>query len=41
MTKNNTWFDAFFQVLTSYPEFKTVMTTNYKKIVLKLSFKNK
>ncbi len=26
-----TWFDAFFQALTSSPEFKTVMTTDYKQ----------
>lgn len=26
-----TWFDAFFQALTSSPEFKTVMNTDYKK----------
>jgi len=30
---NNTWFDAFFQALTSSPEFKSVMTTDYKKEV--------
>lgn len=30
MTKN-TWFDAFFEALTSSPEFKSVMTTDYKK----------
>jgi len=30
---NNTWFDAFFQALTSSPEFKSVMTTDYNKEV--------
>ena len=26
-----TWFDAFFQALTSSPEFKSVMEKDYKK----------
>lgn len=28
MTKKNTWFDAFFNAVTSSPEFKDVTTTN-------------
>jgi ATP-dependent Zn protease len=28
MTKNDTWFDAFFRTVTSSPEFKEVVTTN-------------
>lgn len=31
MTKDNTWFDAFFQALTTSPEFKAVMETDFKK----------
>lgn len=32
MTTQNTWFDAFFTALTSSPEFKSVMNTEWKDI---------
>lgn len=34
MTKNITWFDAFFSALTSSPEFKYVMDKDYNKDLL-------